>query len=103
MHARRLTAAVALAGVLSLAACSGDSVTASTTTPASGITSAATSAATETGTPSADALPAVPEDLPTRASDGTVYPAESWERAAPRALGFDPARMQAIARAARPS
>ena len=103
MHARHLTATAAVAGVLSLAACSGDGGSASTATPASGITSAATSAATETTTPSDDAPPSIPGDLPTRAADGTVYPAESWERARPRALGFDPARMQAIARAARPS
>ncbi len=89
-------------GVLALAACSGDDPSARTATPASGITSAATSAATATATPTGD-WPAVPDDLPTRAADGTVYPAEEWETARPRALGFDPGRMKAIAKHARAS
>jgi CubicO group peptidase (beta-lactamase class C family) len=102
MHARRLTVATAVLGVLSLAGCSGDEGP-GTATPASGITSAATSAATES-TPAPDgAVPAVPDDLPTEASDGTVYPGESWARAEPRELGFDAARMEAIAEDARPS
>ena len=103
MRSRHLTAATALLGTLALAACSGDGETASTATPASGITSAATSAATESATPSDDAFPTAPTDLPTRAKDGTVYPGDSWERARPRALGFDPKRLAAIAQQARPS
>jgi CubicO group peptidase (beta-lactamase class C family) len=102
MTSRRLTATVVL-GALALAACSGDRGSASTATPADGITSAATSAAAESGTTTGDALPGVPEDLPTRAADGTVYPGESWESARPRAMGFDPATMSAVARDARPS
>ena len=103
MTSRRLTAATALLGTLALAACSGDGGSASTATPASGITSAATSAATESATPSDEAFPDAPTDLPTRAEDGTVYPGQTWERAQPRALGFDAQRMAAIARDARPS
>ncbi len=103
MRSRHLTAATALLGTLALAACSGDGETASTATPANGITSAATSAATESATPSDDAFPTTPTDLPTRAEDGTVFPGDSWERARPRALGFDPKRLEAIAQQARPS
>jgi CubicO group peptidase (beta-lactamase class C family) len=109
MHARRLTSApvvlcvIGTLGVLALAACSGNDTSASTATPASGITSAATSAATESSTPTDEALPSVPADLPTRAPDGTIYPAQAWASGNPRALGFDPQRMEAIARAARPS
>ena len=89
MTSRRLTAATALLGTLVLASCSDDGGSATTATPARGITSAASSAATESATPS-DAFPTTPADLPTRAKDGTVYPGDTWERARPRALGFDP-------------
>jgi CubicO group peptidase (beta-lactamase class C family) len=102
MTSRRLTAATALLGTLTLAACSGDVGTATTATPASGITSAATSAATEAPAPT-DAFPTAPVDLPTRAKDGTVYPGETWEHVRPRALGFNAQRMEAIAQDARPS
>jgi CubicO group peptidase (beta-lactamase class C family) len=102
MTSRRLTAATALLGTLALASCSDDGGSATTATPASGITSAASSAATESASPS-DALPTTPADLPTRAKDGTVYPGDSWERARPRALGFDPRRLAAIAQQAKPS
>lgn len=90
-------------GTLALAACSGDDGSAATATPASGITSAATSAATAGATPSDEGSPSAPDDLPTRAEDGTVYPGETWERARPRAMGFDAQRMAAIARDAKPS
>ncbi len=103
MHARRLTALSAVLAVLALAGCSGDDGPARAATPASGITSAATSAATDSATPSDVVWPDVPDDLPTRAADGTVYPGKTWETAEPEELGFDPGRMQAIARAAKPS
>ena len=102
MTSRRLTAATALLGTLVLASCSDDGGSATTATPASGITSAASSAATESAAPS-DAFPTTPTDLPTRAKDGTVYPGDSWERARPRALGFDPRRLASIAQQAKPS
>jgi len=70
MTSRGLTAATALLGTLALTACSGDGGTASTATPASGITSAATSAATESATPRGDAFPTAPTDRPTQAQDG---------------------------------
>jgi CubicO group peptidase (beta-lactamase class C family) len=105
MTSPRLTAATALLAALSLAACSDGAGGATTATPASGITSAATSAATEPASPS-DAFPTAGADLPTlptRAADGTVYPAETWQHVRPRALGFNAQRMQAIARDARSS
>ena len=98
MTSRRLTVAAAALAALALAACSADGGSASTATPAAGITSAATSAATESVRPSEDAFPTATDDLPTRAADGTVYPGETWESARPRAMGFSPRRMAAIAR-----
>jgi CubicO group peptidase (beta-lactamase class C family) len=103
MTTRRLTAATAALGMLLLAACSGDGGATSTATPAGGITSAATSAATETAAPTDGSLPTAPGELPTLAADGTVYPGAAWARTSPRSMGFDPRRMAAIARAARPS
>jgi CubicO group peptidase (beta-lactamase class C family) len=102
MTSPRLIAATALLAALSLVACSDDGGGATRATPASGITSAATSAGTEPASPS-DAYPTPAADLPTRATDGTVYPGETWEHVRPRALGFDGQRMEAIARDARPS
>jgi CubicO group peptidase (beta-lactamase class C family) len=102
MTSPRLAAATALLAALNLSACSDGGDGAITATPASGITSAATSAATEPSSPSDD-FPTAATDLPTRATDGTVYPGETWEQARPRALGFNAQMMEAIARDARSS